>query len=76
MQVRWFAGAAAAAGTRVDEVQPTSGTVREVLLGLHPDLDELLQRCTFLVDGRRIALDDPWPDAGDHVDVLPPFTGG
>lgn len=76
MQVRWFAGAAAAAGVRQEEVDEATGTVLGVLAARHPGAEQVLGRCTFLLDGRPLAGDDPWPGAGDVLDVLPPFTGG
>ncbi|MEL4504301.1 MoaD/ThiS family protein [Luteococcus sp. H138] len=77
MQIRWFAGAAQAAGVAEETVEPTqSGTVREVLVTLHPEAATVLERCSFLADGRSLAGDQPWPATASVVDVLPPFTGG
>ena len=38
-------------------------------------LDRVLQRCSFLVDGVRAQLSMPLPD-GAVIEVLPPFAGG
>ncbi|GAA1396639.1 MoaD/ThiS family protein [Luteococcus peritonei] len=76
-QVRWFAGAAAAAGTDRSEVdhQP-QGTVAAVLATVCPGAAEVLPRCTFLADGARVGGDEPWPENAATLDVLPPFAGG
>lgn len=77
MQIRWFAGAAQAAGVTQEEVPAAQqGTVGQVLVALRPGVAQVLPRCSFLADGRSLAADDPWPEQAAVVDVLPPFTGG
>lgn len=77
MQIRWFAGAAQAAGVTEEMVDTSQeGSVRAVLEGLHPQAAAVLGRCSFLADGRSIPADDPWPQTATVIDVLPPFTGG
>ena len=76
--VRYFAGAAEAAGT--DEEQLEGATVGEVLAAAqraHGDrLATVLERCSVLHAGR-YADDEATPvSAGDTIDVLPPFAGG
>lgn len=76
-QVRWFAGAAAAAGTDRSEVDHApEGSVAAALATLCPGAAEVLPRCTFLADGARIDGDEPWPTSAGTLDVLPPFAGG
>lgn len=82
--LRFFAAAKAATG--LDEVLGTfehEPTIGELVAGIAPgpasDADELqaiLRRCSFLVDGvstRDRALVVP---SGSVVDVMPPFAGG
>lgn len=76
--VRYFAGAAEAAGTdREPLVAGTAGELRAAMVAAHGgELARVLDRCSLLADGVR--LDDPRTplDAGITVDVLPPFAGG
>ncbi len=78
IRVRYFAGAAEAAGV-TEETLPaaTAGELRGLLVARHGDaLERVLGRCALLADGVR--LDDgatPLLD-GATVDVLPPFAGG
>ncbi|WP_305788431.1 MoaD/ThiS family protein [Symbioplanes lichenis] len=78
VQVRYFAGARAAAGVREESVG--AGSVDElvgVLTERHGErLAVVLKAASFLVDGlachdRQAAL-----AVGATVDVLPPFAGG
>ena len=76
--VRYFAGAAEAAGTESE--QHEARTVGELLAAMttaHPEsLPVVLERCSLLVDGSRTGEPaSPLPD-GAVVDVLPPFAGG
>lgn len=82
--VRFFAAARSAAG--VGEVLLESGTLQPgtlesltaELTRLHPDLEPVLPRCSFLLNGT--AVHGAWAsidvNEGDEVDVLPPFAGG
>lgn len=77
MQVRWFAGAADAAGVEQEDVQlDATGSIREVLAAHRPQAHEVLERCSFLADGRSLRGDDAWPGDATTLDVLPPFVGG
>lgn len=76
MQIRWYAGAAAAAGVTVEGAQPSTASVRATLVELHPSVAPILDRCTILVDGSKYELDGPWPADALLLDVLPPFSGG
>lgn len=79
MQVRYFAGAAEAAGTTSEEVPAGDITGRQLVARLGAEragLAAVLAVSALLVDGRPLAdLDDMVP-AGAQVDVLPPFAGG
>lgn len=87
MRVRYFAAAAAAAGTDEEHVVTPSALsrtdVQQLLVSLHPvappgepALAQVLPRCSWLVDG--VAAKDPLSPVapGATVDVLPPFAGG
>jgi sulfur-carrier protein len=77
VQVRYFAGARAAAG--VTEELIAAGTLDEILIEVASRSERMpavLAASSFLVDG--LAVHDraaPLPD-GCTVDVLPPFAGG
>lgn len=78
MIIRYFAGAAEAAG-RTE--QPYSGdlTVADLKRQLSgeygPEFARILTCCSVLVDGTR-ATDETFARTGATVDVLPPFAGG
>ncbi len=80
LQVRYYAGAAAAAGVEEEPVElPPGGDVaalRTHLAGLRPALVAVLAVSTVLVDG--VPASDPARtlDGATRVDVLPPFAGG
>ncbi|HRL48873.1 MAG TPA: MoaD/ThiS family protein [Propioniciclava sp.] len=79
VQIRYFAGAAEAAGldeAEVDASELTASELRAELGRSNPRLAEVLRVSSLLADGAR--LDDPdAPLAGvQRVDVLPPFAGG
>lgn len=77
MHVRWFAGAAQAAGVSEEQVEADqTGSIAEVLTRLRPGAEQVLGRCSFLVDGTRQPGDSPWPAEASALDVLPPFAGG
>ncbi|MGO1561480.1 hypothetical protein CZ771_04985 [Actinomycetales bacterium JB111] len=79
--VRFFAGAAQAAGgaRREVTVAATEATLADVTSAIADDADEALAKvlavATWLVGGARAAADTPIP-AGAVVDCLPPFAGG
>ncbi len=79
--VRYFAGAADAAGTDEERLQvPGGSTVRSILdtavAARGAALARVLAVCSVLVDGTRDPDGTtPVPD-GAVVDVLPPFAGG
>lgn len=77
-QVRYFAAAAEAAGTSHESIEArTLGELRAHMITAHgPELERVLGRCAFLVDGRRLDDDDAEIAGADVVDVLPPFAGG
>lgn len=76
--VRLFAAAAEAAGRDTEDVAAgTLADLRAALVDRHgTELERVLRRCSFLVDGVR--ADDPTTPVPDDVtvDVLPPFAGG
>ncbi|MGL4743024.1 MAG: MoaD/ThiS family protein [Dermatophilaceae bacterium] len=77
IQVRYWAGARAAAGVDTERV-PTPATVADLLVTLaaaRPALAAALPVCSILVDGRATRSDHAVP-AGCTVEVLPPFAGG
>lgn len=78
--VRYFAGAAAAAGTdgEVVDLGPgaTLGDLRARVLDLHPALERVLAVATTLVDEVAVADGGTRLVDGVGVDVLPPFAGG
>lgn len=75
--VRYFAGAAEAAGVETEQVASgTADAVRRALVAAHgPGLAGVLERCSLLADGVRVDGEAPVPD-GATLDVLPPFAGG
>lgn len=79
MLVRFFAGAAEAAG--VDEIEvageaPDAHALVRVLGRDNDRLARVLAVSSLLADGVRVAdLSDPLGDV-ERVDVLPPFAGG
>jgi molybdopterin synthase sulfur carrier subunit len=78
--VRYFAAAQAAA--RVDEEKlsvPEGTTVAglvEMLRARGAELDQVLQRCSYLCDSIAIRDLQTVIEAGQTLDVLPPFAGG
>ncbi|WNB86934.1 MoaD/ThiS family protein [Cellulomonas sp. ATA003] len=79
--VRYFAGAAEAAGvateTLDDDAARTAGDLRAAVVAAHgPELGRVLGRCSLLAAGRRLADDAAPVPPGSTVDVLPPFAGG
>ena len=77
--VRYYAGAAEAAGVEEEHVElPGPLPVSELLERLrsrHDGLERVLPSCSFLLDARAAAGDAVVAD-GAVLDVLPPFAGG
>ncbi len=74
--VRYFAGAAEAAGCEQEDVAAGSvGELRALLSARDPELARVLGLCAVLVGGERSEADRALAP-GDTVDVLPPFAGG
>ena len=78
--VRLFGAARAAAGASevVTSVATLDALVRELSADHGPELERVLARCSFLVDG--VAVRDRTSSVSladaSTVDVLPPFAGG
>lgn len=78
MDIRFYAGAAEAAGRHLEEI-PGPLTMAGLLDELgrdRPALARVLTRCSILVDGRQFADPAVPLPTGARVDVLPPFAGG
>lgn len=80
MLVRYFAGAAAAAGRDEQQVAASqSQTFAELVAQLSaetPGMAEVFSASTLLADGVRIADLDAEVSNTTQLDVLPPFAGG
>ena len=78
VNVRYFAGARAAADTAAEQVATTTlaELVRQLTERHGPRLERVLTVCSFLVDGVAWHERDAPLPAGATVDVLPPFAGG
>ncbi|MCH6470914.1 MoaD/ThiS family protein [Sinomonas sp. 5-5] len=87
MTLRYYAAASAAAGVESETLEVPDGATlaraleaaRAVARSPRPDapgLEEVLRRCSYLVN--ETAARDPQRRLaeGDLVDVLPPFAGG
>lgn len=78
--VRFFAGAAEAAGTQTTTIElPTGATVADVVATLGADnqrLAEVLSVCTLLLDQRPAEPSTVLSVGQVTIDVLPPFAGG
>jgi molybdopterin converting factor small subunit len=76
--VRYFAGAAEAAGVDTEELSADSvGALISAMVSTHgPGLEKVLARCSLLADG--VYVRDEGTPLADRVtvDVLPPFAGG
>ncbi|MHA7133835.1 MoaD/ThiS family protein [Oerskovia turbata] len=76
-QVRYFAGAAEAAGLAAESVPgATVGELFTAMTARHPALADVLPRCSVLVGGLRTADPQVALTPDQQVDVLPPFAGG
>jgi molybdopterin synthase sulfur carrier subunit len=78
--VRYFAAARAAVGSDSEQLTMGSGTtVDDLITGLgdrNGELARVLMRCSFLLDGLAVRDRGQELQAGNTVDVLPPFAGG
>ena len=78
--VRYFAAARAAAGSDCEQLAvPSGATIDELADGLggrSQELARVLGRCSFLCDGVAVRDRAQPLQAGNTVDVLPPFAGG
>lgn len=78
--VRFFAAARAAAGSEERTLPIVPGaTVSDLVAMLgdgNPALARVLQRCSYLCDGVAVRDTSTRLQAGQTVDVLPPFAGG
>ncbi|WP_432511402.1 MoaD/ThiS family protein [Kineococcus sp. SYSU DK001] len=79
LSVRYFAGAAEAAGRETEEVRlPPASTLGDLVAALGtrgPALARVLAASSFLLDGVSARPEDRL-GAGATLDVLPPFAGG
>jgi sulfur-carrier protein len=77
-RVRLFAGAADILGaTELQLPAATAGELRAALTRDHGvSAEQVISRCSLLVDGVRAAGDDHPVREDSLVDVLPPFAGG
>lgn len=82
VSVRYWAGAAAAAGVDAEDLLVEAregrcrvGALRRSIVDVHGGIDEVLRRCSLLLDGSRLDDEDELTDAV-VVEVLPPFAGG
>jgi molybdopterin synthase sulfur carrier subunit len=78
--VRYFAAARAAAGSESEQLAvragATVGELVDTLGGRSPELARVLSRCSYLCDGMAVRDQAQPLQAGNTVDVLPPFAGG
>jgi molybdopterin converting factor small subunit len=78
--VRYFAAARAAAGSESEQLAlragATVGELVDTLGGRSPELASVLSRCSYLCDGMAVRDQAQPLQAGNTIDVLPPFAGG
>jgi molybdopterin synthase sulfur carrier subunit len=78
--VRYFAAARAAAGSESEQLAvragATVGELVDTLGGRSPELARVLSRCSYLCDGMAVRDHAQPLQAGNTIDVLPPFAGG
>jgi molybdopterin synthase sulfur carrier subunit len=73
--VRYWAGARRAAGQDSEQLEVDSVGALRATLSARPNLATVLAASSILVDS--LASTDETPlNAGDVVDILPPFAGG
>ena len=79
VEVRWYAGARAAAGTQSAVVDvPEGAPVADILrmaVGENAELQAVVEVSSLLAGGARIEDRDA-PLTHTRLDVLPPFAGG
>ncbi len=79
VSIRLFAGAAEAFGgaeTELEGVSDLADLVERLSADRDERLREILDQCSYFIDGEHCSkLDTPVPP-GSRVDVLPPFAGG
>lgn len=79
VKVRFFAGAADAAGREEQLIEGTRSleSLREELSAAYgAEFAAVLDRCSLMVDGVRASAGDLVIADSATVDVLPPFAGG
>lgn len=79
MDVRYFAGAADAAGRESQTIDTAGRTVGDLIAALATDnehLGRVLEASSLLADGVRVSTPDHSLDGVGQLDVLPPFAGG
>lgn len=78
VQVRYYGGAAAAAGTVAEQFEAANVTqLIRAMRARHPGrLPEVLEVASILVDGRAARDLSAELFADQMVDILPPFAGG
>ena len=79
MEIRFFAGAAEAAGVDTLEMEAEGLTAAQVasrLADQNPRLARVLAVSSLLADGARISDLDADLTGTSRLDVLPPFAGG
>ena len=79
MEIRFYAGAADAAGTTATTLEAGELSAEELMTRLAgPDeaLARVLACCSLLVDGAPVRNRAERISGGARVDVLPPFAGG
>ena len=79
MLIRYFAGAAEAAGaqsTHVNASDMDAGTLVQMLGRDNPDLERILKVSSLLADGVRVSAASTSLADVSQLDVLPPFAGG
>lgn len=73
--VRYFAGAARAAGRESEQLEASSIEDLRETLAARPELTSVCRSASFLIDSQ-VAGDNARLHDGATVDVLPPFAGG
>lgn len=75
--VRFYAAAREAAG--MSEISVRAGSLAEILRDISQEnarLTQVLERCSFLIDGAICHDRNIEVPPGSSLDVLPPFAGG